>query len=149
MVEVRNISQVNLRVRNLRESVAFYREVLGLQPCDSSSESLRERRLEFGGSGGDTSSAILLSEGRPIPGASGLNHFTLEADGAETLDRIYHRAISRAARVTLPRTSGNSRQLFVFDPDGHKIEIVAIAEDCPTVRESYSNGCVEGHNPGE
>ena len=125
MTEVRTISRVCLRVRNLGASVAFYRDVLNLEAEQVSTESLRSQRLIPIGAGDHAPFTIQLSEGRPLPGSFGMDHFTLVASSADRIDEIYDRAVARDARATQPRTVDDRRQVFLFDPDGHKIEVTA------------------------
>ncbi len=71
---------------------------------------------------------IELLAGRPQQGLSTLDHFSLLAADVEDVRLIHDRAAAANARLTPPRIDEYGRYLFfVFDPDGHKIEVFAHA----------------------
>ncbi|MHC4980500.1 MAG: VOC family protein, partial [Planctomycetota bacterium] len=127
-LRLRRISHINLRVRDVEESVDFYCGLFGLQPREAEppSESVRlcvaasaSQRPRFG---------LVLCRGLPSTSEpSGLDHFSFEVPAPGDVDAVYRRARRRGAPATKPRYYGGGWQTFVFDPDGYKIEVRATA----------------------
>ncbi len=121
------IAHVSLRVRDLESSARFYCEVLGLARAPASHPGLRACRCLGDSSNGEEPFVVELVQGRPPQGLSTLDHFSIEVDVLESAQRIYQRAIDGNARATAIRRAGDWWRCVVFDPDGHKICVVAPA----------------------
>ncbi len=113
---VSGVNHVTLAVSDLERSVAFYRDVLGLEPAARWREGAYLR-------GGELWLALLVDDavrGGPLPECS---HVAFSVEAAELpafRDRIEH---AGAAIWQENRTEGDS--VYVLDPDGHKLELHA------------------------
>jgi catechol 2,3-dioxygenase-like lactoylglutathione lyase family enzyme len=120
-LKLRHIDHVAIAVRDLERSIAWYRDVLGL-----------ERRFEDAWdepailSAGETSVALFRAEGdspKPPPGGDtiAMRHFAFVTDAAGLAaagDELRARGI--AVREA---DHGIARSIYLRDPDGHQIEI--------------------------
>jgi len=123
------IGHVSLRVRDLRQSAAFYRDLFGLEPRQSEPPSMvswvcalpEDHLPRF---------ALILTQGLPQGcEISGLDHVSLVVPTPKDVEETYRRATGMGARGTQPRHYAGHYQTFVFVPDGYKIEVRA--EDRP------------------
>ena len=125
-------SHVSLMVADVERSAAFYRDVLGM------SEAARPPTFDFAGKWFRAGSAeihlIASAEGKQPPGdalnagerKSRARHFAFEvASMDETLAHLRRMAIPIHAGPQ-PRGDG-ALQVYVFDPDGHLIELCTLA----------------------
>ncbi len=122
------IGHVQLRVRDLSESVTFYESLLGLQcvPPVRSSEKVCRCVSPEGRRNG--AFAIVLVEGLPAgTELAGMDHLCLEVDSNDEVERVYSEAERRGFRATRPRLYDGQFQTFIFDPDGYKVEVAARA----------------------
>jgi catechol 2,3-dioxygenase-like lactoylglutathione lyase family enzyme len=119
------ISHVSLRVRDLESSARFYCEVFGLVRAPASHPDLRACRCLGAAGNGHESFVVELVQGRPPEGLSTLDHFSIEVDVPESAQGIYQRALDRNARATALRLAGEWWRCVIFDPDGHKVGVVA------------------------
>jgi len=124
-VQPDRIGHVSLRVRNLRRSGDFYRDLFGLHPRQAEPPS----RVSCVCAPADDKLprfSLVLTQGLP-PGSeiSGLDHVSLVVATEEDVDELYRRATEMGARATQPRDYAGHYQAFVFDPDGYKIEVRA------------------------
>lgn len=125
------IAHVSLRVRDLESSARFYCEVFGLVRAPAIHPELRVCRCQGEAGNGQESIGVELVQGRPPQGLSTLDHFCIEVDEPEAAQRIYQRALERNARALPVRRCGEWWRCVVFDPDGHKVDVVArAARDC-------------------
>ncbi len=122
------IAHVSLRVRDLESSARFYCEVFGLVRAPGSHPGLRACRCLGGAGNGEEPFVVELVQGRPPQGLSTLDHFSIEVDMLESAQRIYQRALDGNARATAIRRAGDWWRCAVFDPDGHKVCVVAPAK---------------------
>ena len=104
---------MSINVADVDEALAFYTDVLGLQPRTD------RPAFGFGGAWLDAGGQQLhLIEGRP-PAALG-QHFALLVDD---LDATVAELREKAVEVSDPKPVGSSRQSFVVDPSGNLIEL--------------------------
>ena len=129
------IQHVDLTVGDVERSLAFYFELLG--PLGLEEEA---RYPSYRGS----EEVVYLSFGdeslglRPADGGEhryyeiGLEHLAFEVDGPEEVDAAYQRCIAMGARVHHPPEEDSDipgyYALFVFDPDGFRIEVFTSRE---------------------
>ncbi len=128
---LRRLHHLDLAVANVEESLAFYLALLG--PLG-----LREmvRYPTYRG----TEEVVYLGVDapvlgfRPADGGShryydvGLEHFAFSVDTLEDLNGVYERCLELGANVHFPpeedRDEPGYWALFVFDPDGFRLEVV-------------------------
>ncbi|MHB8491000.1 MAG: VOC family protein [Solirubrobacteraceae bacterium] len=135
---------VHLSVSDLDRSLAFYRHVLGLRPCDASvtaHEGRDERPNDGAGErpdeGADGQRTCALGAGggalvwlheapgapRPQPGSTGLYHFALLVPERADLARWVAHIIRERIPLTGVADHFVSEAVYLSDPDGHGIEI--------------------------
>ncbi|HVB06939.1 MAG TPA: VOC family protein [Acidimicrobiales bacterium] len=119
MVKVTGINHVVLHVADLDRSLAFYMGVLGFE----------DRNAGGGGGGGPARRASFLRcgmqgldlfEAEEAHGGEEMNHMALNVE-ADELDEVVE-ALTAAGIEASERTRRNS--VFIFDPDGHRIEML-------------------------
>jgi catechol 2,3-dioxygenase-like lactoylglutathione lyase family enzyme len=130
MTAIRTLAEVVLMVRDMEKSVAFYRDVLGLEVM--SPAGLPGTFLRIGPDGPDVPQQVVLvprpADAPPLApsrAARGLHHIGLEV-APEALES--ERA--RLAGLGFPLRTGTHPFLpveafYLDDPDGNEIEIVA------------------------
>ncbi len=120
------IGHVELRVRDLEESVRFYEAVLGLTPAYDPFAGRNVVRCVADSDGGLSAFGVVLTRGLPsgLPPA-GMDHLSFHVAGREEVDEIHQRALAVNARVTTPRNHDGNYQVYIFDPNGYKIEVAA------------------------
>jgi catechol 2,3-dioxygenase-like lactoylglutathione lyase family enzyme len=130
---IRAIDHIDLAVADVERSLQFYLQVLGplgveevfRYPSYRGTEEIVYLRV------GDTGQAIGL---RKADGGEhryyevGLEHLALSVDTREEVDEAYRRCLEAGARVHFPpeedRDIPGYFELFFFDPDGFRIELV-------------------------
>lgn len=118
------IGHVELRVRNLQESVRFYRDVLGLSRAETSPQLERQCICVGVPASGNGLFGVVLSEGFPAGAElAGLDHVGMRVSTEQDVRDIYTRALNLGHRATQPRVFSGHYQIFVFDPDGYKLEV--------------------------
>lgn len=132
-----------IRVKDLDRSVAFYRDGLGMR---------LQRRLDFqdarftllylGYEDDRASSALELTwnwdEGPEYTHGTGYGHIGV---GVADLDRACRDAVAAGGKVTRPpgeMMSSGIHIAFVEDPDGYKIELIALPFPKPWMKEANS-----------
>lgn len=123
--KLRRIAHVELRVRDLGQSVAFYRDLLGLERTDavppSESTCVCTAKAETGERFG-----LVLTAGLPSgTEVTGLDHVGFEVPTRQDVRDVYDEARRKSIRATQPREFNGYYQSYVFDPDGYKIEVIA------------------------
>jgi catechol 2,3-dioxygenase-like lactoylglutathione lyase family enzyme len=140
------IGHVELRVRNLDESDAFYRDVFGLvrRPADPPSDKVCS--CVGVPASGDETFSIVLTEGLPLgTEIAGLDHVSLTVPHGQDVRDIHAGACRHGVRCTSPRRFNGAYQTFIFDPNGYKIEVVAKdledPDESPPARRRTSGRC--------
>jgi catechol 2,3-dioxygenase-like lactoylglutathione lyase family enzyme len=110
------LNHVAIHVANVEKSVAFYRDVLGLQP--------KERpAFDFPGAWfklGNQELHLIGNRTDVVNSHSRGSHFALRVQNLKSLEDSLRAKEARFTNMQL-RPDG-VRQLFVMDPDGHYIE---------------------------
>jgi catechol 2,3-dioxygenase len=127
-MEVKELGHVVLFVRNLEQSVHFYRDVLGFSPAqDGESNSVR-RAMAF--SSGRTHHEMLLIEvGDDVPPAArnrraGLYHFGLKiGDTDDELRAALERLRAEGVRIVGMSDHTVTHSLYILDPDDNELEL--------------------------
>lgn len=112
-MQVLGVHHVSVNVRDAEEALAFYTEVLGLEPR-------RDRPdFPFGGAWLDLGAQQLHLIEVAVPDDLG-QHFAVQV---EDLDAAIAELRSRGVAVTGASAVGRARQAFVHDPSGNRIEL--------------------------
>ena len=118
------IRHLNLRVRDLNESAAFYGSLFGL--CARRPTPNRPGVLICTApSGAGLPFSIVLTQGLGGQTPAGMDHFAIGVESKADVDDAFDRAQALGMRSTRPRMFDGNYQTFVFDPDGYKIEVFA------------------------
>ncbi|MGZ4399096.1 MAG: VOC family protein [Gaiellaceae bacterium] len=131
----RGIHHVDLAVRDVARSLAFYLAVLG--PLG-----LREENRDRSYRG--TEEVVYLRYGdqllglRPADGGEhryyevGIEHLAFYVDSRDEVDAAYQRCLDIGARIHFaPEGDGDKYELFVFDPDGIRVEVGCASHGSP------------------
>ena len=129
------IRHLNLRVRDLNESAAFYGSLFGLAARRPTPNRPGVLICAAPQSAGHPFS-IVLTQGLGGQVPSGMDHFAIGVESRDDVDTAFDRAQSMGMRSTKPRMFDGNYQTFVFDPDGYKIEVFAELPAEVTVAES-------------
>jgi catechol 2,3-dioxygenase len=114
------VGAVHLTVAGLERSLAYYRDVIGLDTLtqDGGRASL--------GAAGDVLVVLVEEPGaRPAYGYTGLFHFALLVPGRRDLARWLAHAARDRVRLDGLSDHAVSEAIYLSDPDGHGIEIYA------------------------
>jgi catechol 2,3-dioxygenase len=120
------IGTVSLTVANLKRSVEFYQDALGLQ---INSRGERDARLGAGHGDGVGSADLVLLDLHEVPGAkrpfraAGLFHYAVLLPSRADLARAVLRLSSAGVRIQGASDHGVSEAVYLGDPDGLGIEI--------------------------
>lgn len=134
----RGIHHVDLAVRDVDRSTAFYLAVLGSVGMHED-----ERYPSYRG----TEEVVYLRFGeqllglRPADGGEhhyydvGIEHLAFYVDTREEVDAAYQRCLELKARIHFPpeedRDIEGYYEMFVFDPDGIRVEVACAPPDNP------------------
>jgi catechol 2,3-dioxygenase-like lactoylglutathione lyase family enzyme len=128
MSSIRGLAEVVLTVQDMQASVAFYRDVLGLQVV--SPEDFRGPTfLQAGGGRAYVANMIVLAPAKPGTPAyakpQSLNHIGFEID-----PQHFDAEVARLQGLGLEVRFGKhplfpSRTAYVTDPDGNEVELIA------------------------
>lgn len=120
------IGHVELRVRDLRRSVSFYCDVFGLR-CQALTNGNDRQRVCVGlPASGRAPFGVVLSEGFPAGAElAGLDHVGMSVACPHDVRELYEKARGLGYRATQPRVFNGRFQVFLFDPDGYKLEVSA------------------------
>ena len=128
MSSIRGLAEVVLAVRNLEASIAFYRDVLGLEVI-SPEDFKGPAFLQAGGGRAYVANMIVLAPMKPdtppYAKPQSLHHIGLEVDAAS-----FDAEVARLQGLGLEVRSGKhplfpSRTVYVTDPDGNEVELIS------------------------
>jgi len=119
---VLRLRHVRLRVRDLDRSVAFYRDLFGFRPEPYRGSSGRFCEQIVTAPHGEAFGLVLVQgPGSDIAGS--LEQISFEAATVGDAAELYRKARASGAQAIQPRLCNGSWRTFIFDPDGHKLEI--------------------------
>lgn len=115
------LNHVALHVADVKRSVAFYRDVLRLQP-------IPRPAFTFPGAwfllGADQELHLIGERTSPVVSQTRGNHFALLVDDFDAWERyLTAQQVNLAPRRTRP---DGALQMYVVDPDGHYIELCTL-----------------------
>lgn len=117
-----SLNHVVLRVRDLEQSEAFYRDVLGLEV-----RRRRPGRMVFFTCGVNDHDIAIMNVGADAPPAednrAGLYHFALRLGNLEQLKAAYRHLQANDVSITGITHHGDTKSIYLKDPDGLEIEI--------------------------
>ena len=119
MIGIERVGHIVLRVADVDTSVAFYRDVLGMETMRQSSSAAF---MSFGTLHHDI--GLFKDNGERTRGTLGLAHVALRLHGADAELRVAYDEL-KAAGVEVDHTSdhGMTHSFYFPDPDGNTLEI--------------------------
>ena len=117
------VGHVHLKVSDLDRSIAFYRDVIGLEVTQRIQESAAF--LSAGGYHHHVGLNTWHSKGGvgPPPNATGLYHVAFLYPSRSALAVAYRRLLAHEVRLEGASDHGVSEALYLSDPDGNGIEL--------------------------
>ncbi|WP_283133904.1 VOC family protein [Rhizohabitans arisaemae] len=121
MPTIERLAHVGVHVRDLDRSVAFYRDVLGLQVSDDDAE----HGMVFLSSRPDVEHhEVLLCGGRTSPdGELWLQQISFRCPTLEDVLAYYRRFVEHDVKIEYTVTHGNAIGVYFYDPDGNRLEV--------------------------
>jgi len=117
-----------LRVGNLERSIAFYRDVMGMQLLRTTDRPDQKYSLAFVGYGDEAHGAVLeLTYNYGVDRydlGGGYGHIAIEVDDAAAACARVKAKGGAVTREAGPVKGGATVIAFVQDPDGYKIELI-------------------------
>ena len=126
MLKPNRLGHAVLRVRDLKRSEEFYSKFLGLE-VKTASDSMVFFRSNIDV---DHDLAIIkIAEDAPGPEQTrvGLYHLAFEFDSVDNIKDAYRLANEMGVRIAGFGDHGDTKGLYVLDPDGIEIELYALA----------------------
>jgi len=135
MSVVRRIHHVAYRCRDARETVEFYRDVLGMAfttafaedrvPSTNEPDPYMHVFLDAGMGNVLAFFELPTREpmGRDLNTPTWVQHIAFEVDSLDTLDQMRQRLIERGLDVVGPTDHGLFKSIYFFDPNGHRLEL--------------------------
>ena len=117
-----------LRVGDLERSIAFYRDVMGMQLLHTTDRPEQRYSLAFVGYGGEAPGAVLeLTYNYGVESydlGGGFGHVAIEVPDAAAACAAVRARGGTVTREAGPVKGGSTVIAFVQDPDGYKIELI-------------------------
>ena len=129
MIKPSRLGHLVIRVRDLDLSEKFYTQVLGLEVKDRAGDS-----MVFFRSNPDVDHDLAIMKissdaPPPEPDRVGLYHFAYELGSIEEIKDAYQVVQDKGVRVAGFGDHGNTKGLYILDPDGIEIELYAEAPE--------------------
>ncbi len=121
--KLNGLAHLVIRVRDMDRSIAFYRDVLGLELVAD-----YKWMAFFNSPGSDRSHELgLMRLGPDAPGPEqdrvGLYHFAWQVDELKQLEDFHRHAVEQDVHIVGYGDHGNSFGVYLSDPDGNEIEV--------------------------
>jgi lactoylglutathione lyase len=117
-----------IRTGDLRRSIDFYTQVLGMKLLREKDYPDGKFTLAFVGYGDETSNAVIeLTYNYGVDSydlGAGFGHIAIEVDNAREAVEEVRRRGGKVVREAGPMKHGTTVIAFVADPDGYKIELI-------------------------
>ena len=121
MLKPKRLAHLVLRVRDVKRSEEFYREVLGLRVTS------RDDSMVFFSSTEDHHDLAIMSVGEDAPGPEenrvGLYHFAYQLESYEDLQNAHRFLKEKGVTIAGAGDHGITKSLYFLDPDGNEIEV--------------------------
>src|SRR5579872_459153 len=123
-MKVRKLNHAVLRVRDLDRSLAFYQDVLGLEPIARAGNTMAFMRAP-GSSNHHDLGLARVGPNAPSPNEEGvgLYHLAWEVEEIEEL-REAADALQRHGTISGASDHGATKSIYGYDPDGNEFEIM-------------------------
>ena len=123
-MKVRKLNHAVLRVRDLDRSLAFYGDVLGLEPIARMGNAMAFMRAPGSENHHDLGLAR-VGENAPAPNEQGvgLYHLAWEVEEIEEL-REAAEVLQRYGTISGTSDHGATKSIYGYDPDGNEFEIM-------------------------
>ncbi|MGE5217995.1 MAG: VOC family protein [Chloroflexota bacterium] len=121
MPKVSSLGHVGVYVRDIERSVAFYRDILGLQVSDRSPRggvfmTAQDRALEH--------HELLLAPGRSDEGnVNILQQISFRCATLKDVKNFYHTFVDNRVPINRVVSHGNTVSVYAQDPDGNSVEV--------------------------
>jgi len=123
-VRFAQLNHVALHVADVEKSVAFYRDVLHLEPIPRPAFSFPGAWFRLGV---DQELHLIGGRDREVVSHNRGNHFALLVDDFDAWEKyLTENHVEFAPRRTRP---DGAQQLYVIDPDGHYVELCTLAPE--------------------
>jgi catechol 2,3-dioxygenase-like lactoylglutathione lyase family enzyme len=121
MAKIERLAHVGIHVQDMERSLAFYRDVLGLQVTDDDSAN----GMVFLSSRPDVEHhEVLLCPGRTVgEGELWLQQISFRCSTLEDVLEYYARFREHGVNIEYTVTHGNAIGVYFFDPDGNRCEV--------------------------
>ena len=129
MVKPRNLGHLVIRVRDLKRSEEFYTKFMGLEVSDRGGDSMVFFRSNQGVHHDLAIAKIAGDAPGPEQDRVGLYHFAYEFDSFDQIREAYRLANEMGIRIAGFGDHGESKGLYILDPDGIEIELSAFAPE--------------------
>ena len=139
-----------IRVRDLKRSEEFYTKFMGLEVSDRGGDSMVFFRSNQGVHHDLAIAKIAGDAPGPEQDRVGLYHFAYEFDSFDQIRDAYRLANEMGIRIAGFGDHGESKGLYILDPDGIEIELSAFApehKDTP-LQELLAQGSGEAVRAG-
>jgi catechol-2,3-dioxygenase len=121
MPNISRVGHVVLMVSNVDQSLAFYRDVLGMELVRYDSGP-RHAFMSFGRQHHDIGLFEVKTE--PTHGSIGLSHIAVVINGGyDELVQHHEHAKAHGAEMAGAMDYGMTKGFYIKDPDGHRIEV--------------------------
>ena len=129
MIKPSRLGHVVLRVRDLKRSEEFYTNFMGLEVNDRGGDS-----MVFLRSNSDVHHDVAIAKiaddaPGPEPDRVGLYHIAYELGSIDEVKEAYRLANELGVRIAGYGDHGETKGLYVLDPDGIEIELYAFAPE--------------------
>ena len=129
MIKPRRLGHVVLRVRDLQRSEEFYTQVLGLEVHGRSGDSMVFFRSNEDVDHDLAISRVAKDAPGPEPTRAGLYHIAYEFGSLNEIKEAYRLIKEMGVKVSGYGDHGDTKGLYILDPDGIEIELYAIAPE--------------------
>ena len=130
MIKPSRLGHLVIRVRDLDRSEVFYTQVLGLEVKDRAGDSMVFFRSNTDVDHDLAIMKISSDAPPPEPDRVGLYHFAYELASIEDVKDAYQVVQDKGVQVAGFGDHGNTKGLYILDPDGIEIELYAEAPEC-------------------